>query len=554
VKSKFPNIGKAILKQAMRNRDRALGLCIVAFTALCGSVSLIYPFGRDQGSYGYAGWVVLEGGVPYRDVFVLKPPMTVFVHSLAMGIFGVNTWAIRVLDIGWTALTAFVVATIAVELWHRRDAALAAGLTYPFLYYQIDYWNIAQTDGWMALPCAAAIWAALRGRRALEHDWRRASVWWLGSGMLAGVAVLFKYTAGAIGAPMLVALYWAGSSHGRRAWFGVPAMLFGGLLTLAACWIWLVHADAWNAFLDSQLGLVAPYVGKRANADSVTQTLRQLVQLGRLKQDLVPLLWSGPAALVIAMIATWRGNRTGFWGISITLAWWIAAVIGVAAQGKFFDYHYLPLIAPASLITGLGAAALLAGSQSWIRGDELRTLALVALLALLVASTPLGGRMLDLGRVIVRAQTIEQYIKSRREYALPTYDVDEIRRVSKLLRETTTPDQRVLVWSFEATINVRARRHTVSRFLYNYPFRLSWRNPEYDSELMRALRSRPPDVVVIRSGDRFPGFTDSYEDSATLLRDFGELDAFIRNRYEAAERVGRYSFWRLRDPVTTGAP
>lgn len=514
---------------------------------LCGSVSLIYPFGRDQGSYGYAGWVMLEGGVPYRDVFALKPPMTVFVHGLAVGLFGVNTWAIRVLDIGWTALTALVVAVIALELWNRRDAALAAGLTYPFLYYQIDYWNTAQTDGWMALPCAAAIWAVLRGRRALERDWGRASVWWLSSGVLTGVAVLFKYTAGAIAVPMLVALCWAGSSYGRRAWLGIPAMLFGAVLTLAACWIWLVSADAWDAFLDSQIGLVAPYVGKRANADTVTQTLRQLVRLSGLKQDLLPLFWTGPVALVVAMIVTWRGNRTGWWGICIALTWWLAAVTSVAVQGKFLDYHYLPLIAPASTIAGLGAAALVARPLSWLRRGELRALALAALIALLVALTPLGGRALDLGRIIVGAQTIQQYLKSRREYAFPTYNVDEIRRVSDLLRETTTPEQRVLVWSFEPTINVRARRHTVSRFLYNYPFRVSRRNPEYDSELMGALHSRPPDVFIVRSGDRFPGFTDTYKDSETLLREFDELDAFVNERYEPAERVGRYSLWRLKN-------
>ena len=89
---------------------------IVGATALCGVVSLIYPFGRDQGSYAYAGWVLLERGAPYREVFVFKPPMTPWVHAIALWLFGVNTWAIRVLDIGWNALTALTIAAIALEL------------------------------------------------------------------------------------------------------------------------------------------------------------------------------------------------------------------------------------------------------------------------------------------------------------------------------------------------------------------------------------------------------------------------------------------------------
>ena len=84
--------------------------------------------------------------------------MTVAVHAAAMGLFGVNTWAIRAFDIAWTAAAALLVAAIAFELWKRKDAALAAGLAYPFLYYQIDYWTTAQTDAWMTLPCTLAVW------------------------------------------------------------------------------------------------------------------------------------------------------------------------------------------------------------------------------------------------------------------------------------------------------------------------------------------------------------------------------------------------------------
>ena len=47
----------------------------------------------------------------------------------------------------------------------------------------------------MILPFAAAMWAVLRGGRALDQGTRRAVAWWAAAGVLAGVAVLFKYTA-----------------------------------------------------------------------------------------------------------------------------------------------------------------------------------------------------------------------------------------------------------------------------------------------------------------------------------------------------------------------
>lgn len=536
-----------MIGSASARLGRGFSLCIVGFSALCGSVSLIYPFGRDQGAYAYAGWVMLEGGAPYRDVFVFKPPMTAVVHSLAIGLFGVNTWAIRVLDMGWMAATALVVAAISLELWRRRDAALAAGLACPFFYYQIDYWTIAQTDGWMTLPCGAAMWAVLRGGRALEQGTRSAARWWIAAGLLAGVAVLFKYTAVTIGLPMLAALGWVGASQGRRAWIGVPAMILGGTLALSSAAIWLLSIGAWDSFLDSQLNMLPSYVERRPGGSTMTETFVRLVTLKHTKVDLVPLFWSAPAALLPALFFVRRSGRSSALGLGVVLIWWLAAASNVVVQGKFFDYHYLPMLAPAALIAGLGLAVALHFSWQWLRRRDLRALLLAALVVLLVVVTPIGGRFRELGRVTLGGQTMEEYIASRREYAFPGYNVGEIRRVSKLLKETTTPDQRVFLWGYEPTINVRARRHTVSRFLYNFPLRVSWGDPEYERELIGALRARPPDVFVVSSRDRFPGLTGTYKDSAALLRDFEELDAFVKERYEPAERVGRYSLWRLED-------
>ena len=533
-----------------RRHERAIGLgratrlWIIGFSILCGSVSLIYPFGRDQGSYGYAAWVLLEGGMPYLDVYAYKPPMNVLLHALAMGVFGVNTWAIRAMDIVWTAATGIVVASVALELWKRRDAALAAGLAIPFFYYQIDYWTTAQTDGWMTLPCAAAVWAVLRGGRAFDHGTGRVIAWWITAGALAGVAVLFKYTAGLIGLPMLFALAWVRATYERRVWLGIPAMLLGGLLTLGACWAWLWVGGAWEAFVETQLGL-ASYIGTRADLSDVSQTLQWLFTLTRTKTDLVPLVWAPFVALVPALIAARPKSRADWTGWGLVVSWWLMAFGNVLAQGKFYDYHYLPLLAPSALVTGLGVSAILRLALSRVPGRNLRVAVVAGLTGVAIAVTPLGGRARELARVTVGGQTLDEYIASRSEYALSLYNVGEIRGVANLVRETTTPEQHVFVWGYAPAINVRAQRHTVSRFLYNFPLRTDWRHSEYKAELMRALRAQPPDVFVVESQDRYAGLTGSKHDSTELLREFDELDDFVSSRYALKAKVGRYSVYRL---------
>ena len=62
---------------------------------------------------------------------------------------------------------------------------------------------------------------------------------------------------------------------------------------------------------------------------------------------------------------------------------------------------------------------------------------------------------------------------------------------------------------------------------------------------MEALRTRPPEVFIVGSKDRFLGLAGSYEDSATLLRSFHELSSFLEARYAPVQKVGRYSVFRL---------
>ena len=193
----------------------------------------------------------------------------------------------------------------------------------------------------------------------------------------------------------------------------------GGLLSLGVCWIWLVGAGAWPAFVDSQLGLLPSYVERRASSETAAQAFERLIKLKGPRSDVLPLFWAGPVALVPALLALRKGNRAAWIGLGVALTWWLVAVGNVVIQSKYFEYHYLPLIAPSSLLVGLATPVLLGVPLSWLRRRELRGLALITLVATLIAVTPLGGRARDLARVTTGAQTMEQYVSKPPRVSLP---------------------------------------------------------------------------------------------------------------------------------------
>jgi hypothetical protein len=94
-----------------------LSLCYIpAYNVLCG----------DKEVYRYVGRVILEGGVPYRDVFDHKPPLIFFLNYLVLGLGG--DWA------QWTIDTLLVLAVSGLFFQLGRRYRLAFPWLLPVLF------------------------------------------------------------------------------------------------------------------------------------------------------------------------------------------------------------------------------------------------------------------------------------------------------------------------------------------------------------------------------------------------------------------------------------
>lgn len=498
-------------------------------TVLLGVVTLVFPHGRDQGSYAYAGWRLLHGELPYRDVFVFKPPGSVWMHSVATALFGLDPIAIRLLDLLWIGATALAVGRLLQALGARFQAGIWAACLVPWLYFQVDYWNIAQTDGWLVLPATLALLVVLEGR-----SWRA----WSAAGALAGLAILFKYTAALFGLPLLVALWLRDRPLQRLAAFAGGAAAMLGLQGL-----FLVLTDSWAPFADIQFDLVPNYVSDRRKASTFTDNLEKLVVLPGHKRDVAPLLYLALGGVIPAM-ALWRRRA----------AWFLLALVLVTtsmtfAQGKFYDYHYLPILLPAALCGGILLDRLRQGVERFAPHG----VAVGAVWLTLLAPLPFlswGSYARELGSVLAGETREALWLRVGR-YRYRDYKVVEIERAARWIARNTDDDEAIFTWTYEPELNVRARRPQVSRFLYNYPFRVAWETADYDTELAEALED-PPRLIVVGSQDARRGVTGTNLDSQRLMRQHAVLGPMVRDRYCEEEKVGRYRMYLRCDGANQG--
>jgi hypothetical protein len=131
-------------------------LAIVALILLISLPVLTYPLGRDQGEFATIGRGLLNGRVPYVDLWNPKPPAVFYVYAAAMAVFGQTAPALRAIDL---IVAPFILGSI---FWlgtrvHSRRVGLWATLLFGVFYFTETFWTLTQNDGIVLLPMTAAM-------------------------------------------------------------------------------------------------------------------------------------------------------------------------------------------------------------------------------------------------------------------------------------------------------------------------------------------------------------------------------------------------------------
>ena len=461
--------------------------------------SLRWPLVHDAPLMHYVAGRILDGAVPYRDLFDMNFPGVYVVHLLGLVLLGRGDAGFRALDL---AVLAGTVAGLAVALRSfGYRACIAAGALFWLYHLAGGAWRAGQRDLLLCLPLAwmsAAALADVLRPRALALGLAAAAL---------GIAVWIKPYA-VLWLPVVVALAWRRPPAARAA--AGAAALLGFALPGAFVLGWLAAAGGLAAFVDIVLGYLPLYA--RVGRESLLAAVRGHDQ--------------GP--LTLAALGVWAaGGAVALWRAGRPDARLVVLVTGVvygglhfAVQGKGWEYHLYPL---ALFAIALGAAGLPAALDTGRRG-----LATVLVVALGVAAGALavkGVRNLD------AAWIAEKHARARAVAAAVAPVVAAGGTVQVL--DTTDGGLHALYW-------LGARQPT--RFLYDFHFYHHVEQPfirRLRAELLAGLRARPPGAVVLfERGWPAGGYG--------RLREFPELAQWLEAGYQVVLEGDRFRVYAPR--------
>jgi len=478
------------------------GASFAAIAALALSLtvrSLAWPVINDAVVMHYIAARLLEGAVPYRDLFDMNFPGVYLVHMLGIVLFGPSDAGFRALDL---IMLVGTVAGLGVALTSFGRWASGFGVSLFWLYHLAagPSWGAGERDFFQCLPLAwmtAAAIAYMKSGRVVTLAL---------AGVSLGAAVCVKPFA-LLMAPVLMVLAWRRPSAERVTALVVLAVGFA--VPVAVVLTWLASTGGLAAFLDIVGGYLPLYgvLGRRPLSELLFVPRRALT------------IWA-----LVGFLGLWRAGRLDrrmlVLGSGFVYGW-----LNIILQGQGNGYHAYPLALFAIAVVAAGAGAALE------KGKRVLSAMLQVVLLVTVARVAVDALKAPDASSIAKVLT-------------------RVHAVAAILAPVVSKGESVQV--LEATSDglihalylLRARQPT--RFIYDYHFYHTVDHPYIQrlrAELLEGLRARPPGAVVLIE----PGVSFTPRGYARL-EDFPALATLLESSYRLAHEGEGYQGYRIYVP------
>ncbi len=435
--------------------------CLLALT---GWNTLSAPMGRDEGELACAALSWLGGGVPYKDVFLPVPPLSVYVFMAGRLLSGAALWGPRLLSLLSLAASSWLLFLSARALWGRRAGWFAAYFLPAMAALPTLKPYAFGPERFMLLPLCGmlAVYAARK-----EGDAR----WGLWAGLLGGLAIMGGFSAA--GAVAVLLLFWAGR-RGSRTWALTGYVIAGLAVGLLLPMLPVLLKGGFAAFRQAMEFASVP-AGKG---------LVSVLFMAHVK--LLARAWMLPLLLFVPLL---------LWGRREVFAWLAAALALCAFSLRLTaDLRAFAVLIP---FLALGAAGGLCLFLDWLikalkEGEE----------PLPLHSALAAGAVLVSLLLPIRAQFLMPPIKLVHVFSHgnPFLEAPVVAERTKMLVKN---GETVLMAGSEPEILYLAKLKSATRFVSVYPLTGPTRFAEdFQKEALSGIAAKPPQVIVLAASNR----------------------------------------------------
>ena len=470
---------EAWLRLDMKNYDRMFWILVSLFLAsLCYFYSQI-ALSPDQALYSYVGWRVAEGDMLYVDAGEHNFPGMMWVHGLAMFLFGRHEWSWRLLE--FITLVASIPALNRLLPFPKNSfQSKAVWFVWPLVYTTSGGWFSGQRDIFIGMLLVLSGVSFVRR----SHGGHPLHAVVVGATLL--VVTVIRPTFALHGALLIAVAFLTRKATGaslKDIWLsiGITGLSFFVLLGIVS--LRLISTGGAQGFVeqafDYNFAVYIEPVDYQRYADFLQAYLIQWLPL-----------------LIISAFGVWLWVKSRSHVVEgyVLLAITITTIVSYIVQGKGFSYHlgsFQPVLA------GLASVALGWALQSWPR-QKMVAGAIVLTTVLNLANSIRGG-LDEPVKVLVGLQTRDEMRADSVMGGLNLvhlYDAAEVIQRYVPEDQTVITHERLLLLSFIAGRAIPYRySNTAMVELALPPFKHA---EAWQTEVLEILSKDPPGALFVR--------------------------------------------------------
>jgi len=487
---------------------------IVLLATLCVLLPVSPAFapsvGVDSGVFMYSGWRILNGEMPYGDLWDHKPPIVYYINALGLAISNGSRWGVWILEL----LSLFIAVFLCYKLIKKHFGELAAILTtYVWLvnlFFIFQGGN--QTEEW-ALPLQyGALILFLIGEDKENKSWI-----YLLIGILGGLAFMTKQTAIgiwlAIGTYLLVSII--KNKEKKAALKSLALMTLGVASVILVIFAYFYFKGAWNEFWE--VAFAYNFIYSKTQAGSLLYRIKDFFNLKYISRHFIF------SISILGIVSFIFSSKKGFNKqtrlllilVSIDLVY---ETFLIHMTGNAFDHYFIHILPALSIFSGLTFSI-------W---DDYFTRS---------SSVKISRPLIALVTMILLSYGVVRYYGS---YML-TYQTYFDGGAIQYSEKHTQPDESVYVWSdVDLRVNFFAKRICPTRYMNTIPLiRKGYVTEEMvNSFLDDLIQARP--VLIMDTHPRqqlfsFPIESETIDDKVSLLM----------SNYEVVDNIDGWTIYRL---------
>lgn len=458
-----------------RRCDLVMLAAAVALVVVVRVRLLALPLERDEGEYAYGAQLLLDGGLPYRDLYSMKWPGIYAAYALVFCCFGQSTRAIHAGLLVVNLATALGVYGLARTLLSRPFAAFAAAAFMVLSLSPSVHGVIANAEHFAIVWAVYGAWCLRTATR--NESWPLVAL----AGALSAMAPVMKQQAMffvIFGGLAALLLPWPRErTQLRRNALVVLWYASGAAVVWIAMLLAIYVAGIWPEFYELTVVYARQYVSQVPLAAAPALFAAVFSKIWSANW---PVFVMAALGLMTAMV---RPSAERPWLLGLA-----AASAAAVCPGFWFREHYFLFLAPA-----VGLFAAIAAQDFWQRATRTahpRTPKFTALASFaLVFAWPLASQYRLLFELSAQRVSGTMYG--------PNLFV-ESPRIAEYVREHVAPNERFMIFGSEPQICFYAHRRLATGFVYMYP--LTEDQPLADKmqrQLIAEVEATRPEYAIV---------------------------------------------------------